>query len=65
MLSAQTASYKKYEIHTWLDDGGYYSCRSATVNSIYSESDDLGPFDNRSLAFDAQVEDIEAFEETA
>ena len=55
-------SYKQYTLHIWQDDNKWYSCRSSTINGIYSESDDLGPFDSRQEAINEQKEDIKAYE---
>lgn len=53
------------EFHLWQDDDGWYSCRSGEYRGLYSESDDLGPFDTRQEALEAQRADFDAACESA
>ena len=59
-----TDEYGKVDFHVWQDDNGkWWSCRTGEFRGIASESDDLGPFDSRQEALDAQQEDFEAWNE--
>jgi hypothetical protein len=57
-----TSKYGQVDFHIWQDDAGdWYSCRSGEYRGITSESDDLGPFDSKAAAIDAQWQDWNAY----
>lgn len=56
-----TSQYGKVDFHVWQEKDGWYSCRSGEYRGIASESDDLGPFDTREAALEAQQDDFDAF----
>lgn len=57
-----TSEFGKVDFHLWQDgEGDWYSCRSGEFNDVMSESEDLGPFDTRQEALDAQHDDFNEF----
>jgi hypothetical protein len=57
-ISHITSEQGEVNFHIWQDDEGWWSCRSGEYRGITSESDDLGPFNTRQEALDAQYEDF-------
>lgn len=53
------------DFHVWKAKDGWYSCRSGEYRGNYSESDDIGPFDSREDALQAQYNDYETALESA
>lgn len=56
-----TSEVGEVDIHTWQDEEGkWWSCRTGEYRGLYSESDDVGPFDTEGEAIEAQKEEVEA-----
>lgn len=54
------------DFHLWQDESGkWFSCRSGIYQGLYSESDDLGPYNSRQEALTAQQDDLEGAEQSA
>lgn len=55
-----TSKIGSVDFHVWQDENGkWWSCRSGEYQGLYSESDDLGPYNTRSEALEAQQADFE------
>lgn len=56
----ENISVRTGALHTWQGKDGYYYCFSSVRNDgIYSESEDVGPFEDRQDAIDAAMDTIE------
>lgn len=55
----KTQDGQEHDLSAWQDENGeWFSCVSGTYKNIYSESDDFGPFETKSEAFEFAVDYI-------
>lgn len=54
-------SQRESWLHTWEGKDGFYYCFSGVNrDGLYSESEDIGPFESREQAHDVAMSDVEA-----